>query len=66
MLCHLIRICVYIILLRTGSGTEDTVLYTTRGVGGLGIRMLTVDTKTTLYSEESGHNVRAHCAPTVV
>jgi hypothetical protein len=29
-----------------------TVLYTVRGVRGLGIRMLTLDTKTSLYAED--------------
>jgi hypothetical protein len=33
----------------TGVGTEDTVLYTGRGVGELGIRMLTFDTKTVVH-----------------
>ncbi len=36
------------------AGTSDTVLYTVRGVGGLGIRMLTLDTKTFLYVTGSG------------
>jgi hypothetical protein len=31
-----------------------TVLYTVRGVRGLGIRMLTIDKKTSLYSEDRG------------
>ena len=45
------------ILLRTGGGTLDTVLYTVRGVRGLGIRMLTLDTKTSLYTEVQGFQV---------
>ena len=47
----------HIILLRTGGGTYGTVLHTVRGVGGLGIRMLTLDTKTSLYTEDRGLQV---------
>ena len=52
----------HIILLRTGGGTKDTVLYsahceTVRGVGGLGFRMLTLDTKTSLSVEDRGFQV---------
>jgi hypothetical protein len=47
----------YIILLETGGGTQGTVLYTVRGVRGLGIRMLTFDTKTSLYAEDQGLQV---------
>ena len=35
----------------------DTVLHTVRGVGGLGIRMLTLDTETSLYDEDRGLQV---------
>jgi hypothetical protein len=42
------------ILLQSGGGT---VLYTVRGVSGLGIRMLTIDTKTSLYAEDRGMQV---------
>ena len=35
----------------------DTVMYTVRGVWGLGIRMLTLDTKTSLYTEDLGLQV---------
>ena len=42
----------YIILLQTGGVTLATVLHTVRGVGGMGIRMLTIDTKTSLYVED--------------
>jgi hypothetical protein len=38
-------LCNHIILLQSGGGTLVTVLYTVRGVRGLGIRMLTFDTK---------------------
>jgi hypothetical protein len=38
----------HIILLQTGGGTEDTFLHTVRGVDGLGIRMLTLYTKSSL------------------
>ena len=31
-----------------------TVLYTVRGVRGLGIRMMTIYTKTSLYDEDRG------------
>ena len=51
------HLCIHIILLRTGGGTWDTVLYTVRGVRGLGIRMLTVDTKPSLYAEDRGIQV---------
>ena len=34
-----------------------TVLHTVRGVGGLGIRMLTLDTETSLYAEDRGLQV---------
>jgi hypothetical protein len=51
------RLCMHIILLRTGGGTQDTVLYIVRGVRGLGIRMLTLDTKTSLYDEDQGFQV---------
>jgi hypothetical protein len=34
-----------------------TVLYTVRGVGRLGIRMLTLDTKTSLHTEDRGLQV---------
>ena len=44
----------HIILLQTGGGTEDTFLHTVRGVDGLGIRMLTLDTKTFLLHRGSG------------
>ena len=44
----------HIILLRTGGGT---VLHTVRGVGGMGIGMLTIDTKTSLYTEDRGLQV---------
>ncbi len=40
------NLCNRIILLQSGVGTKVTVLYTVRGVTGLGIRMLTIDTKT--------------------
>jgi hypothetical protein len=40
------HLCMHTIQLRTGSGTWGTALSTVRGVGGLGIRMLTLDTKT--------------------
>jgi hypothetical protein len=46
------HLCNHIILLQSGGGTWDTVLYTVRGVRGLGIRMLTIDTKTSLYTED--------------
>ena len=52
------HLCMNIILLRTGGGTWGTVLNTVRGVGGLGIRMLTLDTKTSLYVENRGFQVR--------
>ena len=39
------HLCLHMILLWTGGETEDTVLHTVKGVGGLGIRMLTIDTK---------------------
>ena len=45
-------LCINITLLRTGGGTYDTVLHTVRGVGVEGIRMLTLDTKTSLYTED--------------
>ena len=45
MLCNEC-LCMHTIQLRTGGGTLGTVLHTVRGVGGLGIRMLTLDTKT--------------------
>jgi hypothetical protein len=51
------HLCIHIILLRTGGGTWGTVLYTVRGVRGLGIRMLTLDTKTSLYREDRGLQV---------
>ncbi len=38
-------------------GLKGKVLYTVRGVGGLGIRMLTLDTKTSLYAEDRGLQV---------
>ena len=44
------------ILLQSGGGTSGTVLYTVRGVRGLGIRMLTLDT-TSLYAEDRGLQV---------
>ncbi len=47
----------YIILLWTGGGTQDTQFCTVRGVRGLGIRMLTIDTKTSLYDEDRGLQV---------
>jgi len=50
-------LCIHIRLLWTGGGTYDTVLYTVRGVRGLGLRMLTLDTKTSLYSEDRGLQV---------
>jgi hypothetical protein len=49
------HLSMHIILLRTGGGTQGTVLYTVRGVRGLGIRMLTLDTNTSLYSEDLGN-----------
>ena len=36
---------------------ELLVTHTVRGVGGLGIRMLTLDTKTSLYTEDRGLQV---------
>jgi hypothetical protein len=45
------------VLLQSGGGTSDTVLYTVRGVRGLGIRMLTLDTKKSLYTEDRGIQV---------
>ena len=48
------HLCNHIILQQSGGGTGDTVLYTVRGVRGLGIRMLTLDTKTSLYAEDRG------------
>ena len=48
------HLCNHIILLQSGGGTKDTALYTVRGVRGLGIRMLTLDTKTSLYVEDRG------------
>jgi hypothetical protein len=53
-------ICVftsYYCKLVTGGGTYGTVLYTVRGVRGLGNRMLTIDTKKSLYSEDRGPQV---------
>ena len=44
-----VNLCMHIIQLRTGGGTWGTVLHTVRGVGGLGIRMLTFDTKTVVH-----------------
>ncbi len=52
-----VYLCNHIILLRSGGGTWDTVLYTVGGVRGLGIRMLTFDTKTSLYIEDRGLQV---------
>ncbi len=52
-----VHLCNHIILLQSGGGTYDTVLYTVRGVRGLGIRMLTLDTKTSLYTEDRGIHV---------
>jgi hypothetical protein len=46
------HLCNHVILLESGGGTYGTVLYTVRGVRGLGIRMLTFDTKTSLYAED--------------
>ena len=46
-----------IILLQSGGGTWGTVLCTVRGVRGMGIRMLTFDTKTSLYTEDRGIQV---------
>jgi hypothetical protein len=43
------HLCMDIILRRTGGAAWVTALHTVRGVGGLGIRMLTLDTKTSLY-----------------
>jgi hypothetical protein len=40
------HLCNHVILLQSGGGTEGTVLYTVRGVRGLGIRMLKLVTKT--------------------
>ena len=51
------HLCNHIILLQSGGGTWDTVLYTVRGVRGLGFRMLTLDTKTSLYAEDRGLQV---------
>ena len=48
------HLCNHVILLESGGGTYGTVLYTVRGVRGLGIRMLTFDTKTSLYIEDRG------------
>ena len=44
-----VYLCVHTIQLQTGSGTLGTVLDTVIGVGGLGIRMLTLDTKTDVH-----------------
>ena len=43
------HLCMHTIQLRTGGGTSGTVLHTVRGVGGMGIRMLTLDTKTVTH-----------------
>ncbi len=43
------HLCIHIIQLRTGGGTQGTVRHTVRGVGGLGIRMLTLDTKAVVH-----------------
>jgi hypothetical protein len=43
--------------MQSGVGTWDTSLYTVRGVRGLGIRMLTLDTKTSMYVEDRGIQV---------
>jgi hypothetical protein len=53
----IVHLCNHIILLQSGGGTSDTVLYTVRGVRGLGIRMLTLVTKTSLYAEDRGLQV---------
>ena len=45
-----------IILLQSGGGTRGTVLYTVRGVRGLEIGMLTLDT-TSLCAEDRGLQV---------
>ena len=49
-------LCNHIILLQSGGGTSGKVLYTVRGVRGLGIRMLTHET-TSLYAEDRGLQV---------
>ena len=51
------HMCNHIILLQSGGGTQGTVLYTVRGVRGLEIRMLTLDTKTSMYTEGRGLQV---------
>ena len=56
-MCICVCTSYYIIPLRTGGGTSDTVLHTVRGVGGLGIRILTFDTKTSRYVEDRGLQV---------
>jgi hypothetical protein len=52
-----VHLCNHIILLQSGGGTWDKVFYTVRGVRGLGIRMLTLGTKTYLYVEDLGLQV---------
>jgi hypothetical protein len=52
-----VHLCNHIIRQQSCGGTYGTVLYTVRGVRGLGIRMLTLDTKTSLYAEDRGLQV---------
>jgi hypothetical protein len=57
VICYLMRICVctsYYCELVVGLRAQ---FCTVRGVGGLGIRMLTLDTKTSLYAEDRGLQV---------
>ena len=57
-MCYLMCICVITsYYFKTVVGLKGTVLYTVRGVRGMGIRMLALDTKTSLYAEDRGLQV---------
>ena len=54
VICYSMRICIctsYYCKLVVGLRSQ---FYTVRGVGGLGIRMLTLVTETSLYTEDRG------------